>query len=162
MGEGVAVSRVTIFNRNDGDAAFKSAVSKRLSNSWVSLLNYQGTSLKSYYIGDATNRFILDINIVSYLGCYIDLGNPVVRDLPYLAATNLPLNSKTVCMRLCTEAGYQYAGTQFSKECYCGNSYGSYGADPNGCNMPCAGNTGEMCGGGSRNSVYTIIASGVI
>ncbi len=162
LGEGVVVSRVTIFNRNDGDAAHAALISKRLSNSRVSLLNYQDTTLRSYYIGDATNRFILDINLVSYRGCYIDLGNPGVRDLPYLAATNLPLNSKTVCMQLCTEAGYKYAGTQFSMECFCGNSYGSYGVDLNGCNMPCAGNAGETCGGGSRNSVYTTLASGVI
>ena len=159
MGQRVAVSKVTIFNRNDGDAAHAALVSKRLSNSVVSLLNFQGTTLRSYSIGDATNRFILDINVVSYLGCYID---NTVRDLPYLAAGNLPLNSKTACMWLCTEAGYQYAGTQATKECWCGNSYGSYGVDPNGCTTPCASNAGEICGGGWRNSVYMILANGAI
>lgn len=60
-------------------------------------------------------------------------------------------------------AGYQYAGTQYSSECWCGNSYGLYGVKPtNECNMPCAGNEGEMCGGANRNSVYTTTHSGIL
>jgi surface protein len=55
LGEGVAVSRVVIYNRNDGDASHASHVSGRLSNSVVSLINYQNNTLKTYSIGDATN-----------------------------------------------------------------------------------------------------------
>ena len=61
MGEGVAVSRVVIYNPNDGDASHASHVSARLSNSVVSLLNYQGNTLKTYSIGDATNVPVFDI-----------------------------------------------------------------------------------------------------
>jgi hypothetical protein len=46
LGEGVAVSRVVIHNRLDN--------SERLSNSIVSLINYQGTAVKTWRIGDAT------------------------------------------------------------------------------------------------------------
>ena len=53
-----------------------------------------------------------------------------------------------------TTAGFQYAATQFSYQCFCGNSYGRYGADPTGCTYQCSGNTGEMCGAAGRNSVY--------
>ena len=45
--EGFTVSRVTIFNRNDGDLADAALVSGRLSNSVVSLLNYHGDTLKT-------------------------------------------------------------------------------------------------------------------
>ena len=45
MGEGVAVSRVVIFNRLEN--------SYRLSNSNVYLINYQGTAVKTWRIGDA-------------------------------------------------------------------------------------------------------------
>lgn len=62
MGEGVAVSRVSLFNRNDGDVAHAALVSNRLSNSCVILMNYQGTYLKQYCIEDATNLFMLDLN----------------------------------------------------------------------------------------------------
>ena len=56
MGEGVAVSRIVIYNRNDGDASHASAVSGRLSNSTVSLKDNQGRTLKSYPIGDANGK----------------------------------------------------------------------------------------------------------
>ena len=68
MGEGVAVSRVVIYNRNDGDAspALEAEESGRLSNSVVSLLNYQGNTLKTYRIGDATNVPVFDISVASF------------------------------------------------------------------------------------------------
>ena len=55
MVEGVAVSRVVIYNRID-------CCAERLSNSVVSLLNHQGNTLTTYIIGDATNVPIFDMN----------------------------------------------------------------------------------------------------
>jgi len=46
LGEGVAVSRVEIYNRLEN--------SDRLSYSTVYLINYQGTAVKTWIIGDAT------------------------------------------------------------------------------------------------------------
>jgi hypothetical protein len=62
LGEGVAVSTVIIYNRNDGDASHASHVTGRLSNSVVSLINYQGNTLKTYRIGDASNVPVFVIN----------------------------------------------------------------------------------------------------
>ena len=70
FGEGVAVSRVTIFNRNDGDANHAAIVSAHLSNSEVSLLNYQGNTLKTYRIWDATDIPVFDINFDSTITTY--------------------------------------------------------------------------------------------
>ena len=42
-----------------------------------------------------------------------------------------------------------------SSYCACGNSYGSQGVSTN-CNMPCSGNSLEICGGGGANSVYQV------
>ena len=114
LGLGVAVSKVKLFNVGDNNANANTAaeISGRLSNSHVSLINFNG---------------------------------------------------KINCLRSCMNAGYQYAGTQYSSECWCGNSYGLYGVKPtNECNMPCAGNEGEMCGGANRNSVYTTTHSGIL
>ena len=48
-------------------------------------------------------------------------------------------------------------GLQDHSECYCGNSYGKHGlSDEEDCDFPCDGNPKEICGGGLRNSVYTI------
>jgi hypothetical protein len=89
-----------------------------------------------------------------YLGCYIEPID-INRNLPYFAG-HLDVNGKTNCIQACFNNGYQYAGTQNATECWCGNSYGSHGVDTNGCKMPCAGNTAEICGGPGRNSVYDV------
>ena len=49
LGSDVTVTKVIIFNRNDGVSA------GRLSSSTVSLKNNQDTILKSYKIGNANN-----------------------------------------------------------------------------------------------------------
>jgi hypothetical protein len=44
-----------------------------------------------------------------------------------------------------------------TQECYCGNSFATGAAlasDPTTCNMACAGNAEEMCGGANRLNVY--------
>jgi hypothetical protein len=59
------------------------------------------------------------------------------------------------CATFC--AGYTYWGTEYARECYCGNTLnaGSVAAPATDCNFPCAGNGGELCGAGNRLSVYT-------
>jgi hypothetical protein len=150
-GGGVSVSRVKIFNRIDGDPSHASLVSSRLSNALVSLSNLNGNTLKSFRIGNSANAHEFDINFDSYLGCFIDSAG---RDLPYFAG-HLGVNGQSHCIQACYKAGYQFAGTQHSTECWCGNSYGMHGVDHNGCSMSCAGNAREICGGPYRNSIYT-------
>ena len=72
LGEGIDVARVTIFNRNDGDAGHASEMTSRLSNSVVALLNHEGITLKTYRIGDATNIPVFDINFVGESGVLIN------------------------------------------------------------------------------------------
>ena len=49
--------------------------------------------------------------------------------------------------------GYQFAGTQWRRECFCGNDYADYGTADN-CNLPCTGNSAAICGGDWALSVY--------
>ncbi len=136
------MSRVTIFNKfYIYDICFSYAV--------VSLLNYQGDVLRSYRIGDGTYVVVFEINF----DCFY-------RDLPYFAGEYT--YGHRYCVHLCLIAGYQFAGTQKSNQRWCGNSYGQYGVDLNGCNMPCVGNEVEICGGPYSNSVYTTSQSGVL
>ncbi|KAK8038133.1 hypothetical protein PG994_014900 [Apiospora phragmitis] len=53
--------------------------------------------------------------------------------------------------------GYTYFGTEYSRECYCGNSFteGSGVAGTSDCSMVCMGDSKELCGGPDRLSVYT-------
>ncbi|CEJ81104.1 Putative Carbohydrate-binding WSC [[Torrubiella] hemipterigena] len=62
------------------------------------------------------------------------------------------------CMDLCK--GYVYWGTEYGRECYCGNSLASSsGAAPiDQCNMVCGGNPAEYCGAGSRLELYSTTA----
>uniref|UniRef100_A0A1I8JAG1 WSC domain-containing protein n=1 Tax=Macrostomum lignano TaxID=282301 RepID=A0A1I8JAG1_9PLAT len=60
-----------------------------------------------------------------------------------------------LCSQICELGNFKYFGAQYSSHCFCGNSYGSQGGAPvSDCNMNCAGNAGQICGSGSRNSVY--------
>ena len=51
--------------------------------------------------------------------------------------------------------GYNYAGSQYANECYCGNEYGKHGPADN-CDSPCPGDSSEMCGGGYALSVMQV------
>ena len=94
-----------------------------------------------------------------YNGCYSEatqgraldgLQNPV-------PGASLTLES---CAAAC--AAYSYFGTEYSGECYCGNSFhagavlvpGGDDQDISGCSMLCNGNQNEYCGGPNRLSTF--------
>jgi len=63
------------------------------------------------------------------------------------------------CQAFCSSStnNYGLAGLEYSGECYCGNALQQYSAVGfTGCNMPCSGNSSEICGGNSRLSVYNL------
>ena len=150
LGENVLVAGVTIHNRIDGNTCQALELSSRLTSAILSLRNLEGDTVKALKIGNARDVPVFDIRFDSYIGCFIDSSE---RDLTYFVG-ELSVNGQINCIQACQSEGYQFAGTQSSQECWCGNSYGKYGADPNGCTMPCANNPMEMCGNGWRNSVY--------
>ncbi|KAF2225085.1 WSC domain-containing protein [Elsinoe ampelina] len=87
---------------------------------------------------------------ISYLGCYSDCHGPSFRDLPYQitdSSTNTPLQ----CALACAQAGYLYAGTQYSNQCWCGSSVPP--TQSSGCDYVCPGDSSQMCGGNCHNSV---------
>uniref|UniRef100_A0A1I8JG20 WSC domain-containing protein n=1 Tax=Macrostomum lignano TaxID=282301 RepID=A0A1I8JG20_9PLAT len=108
--------------------------------------------------------------VYHYIGCYVD--NPdKARDLTGLRGI-LKLGSLDVgakhgvirshhmtaefCSNACSLGGFAYFGLQYSSECFCGASYGSYGAASSGCDMLCSGSSKQYCGGALRNSVFAI------
>jgi hypothetical protein len=60
------------------------------------------------------------------------------------------------CLSACKIGGYSFAGVEFGQECYCGVvvGNGTLPVDASQCNMPCTGNTTEICGGRSTLSLY--------
>uniref|UniRef100_A0A1I8J1F0 WSC domain-containing protein n=1 Tax=Macrostomum lignano TaxID=282301 RepID=A0A1I8J1F0_9PLAT len=86
-----------------------------------------------------------------FVGCYIDKKK---RDLPVMAGSGSMSIPK--CYRLCRAKKYAYFGVQYSKECWCGNSYGKYGKrSKSECRMKCSGKKSTFCGSSWRNSIYT-------
>ena len=64
-------------------------------------------------------------------------------------------NTIKSCKKACFQKGYQYAGVQYSKECYCGNYLPKKIARKQSeCNMACSGDRSQKCGGGNRMNVY--------
>ncbi|KAG8741143.1 hypothetical protein FRC11_014947 [Ceratobasidium sp. 423] len=62
------------------------------------------------------------------------------------------------CIKSCAASGYKFAGTQFAKECWCGNTLnttGGAGQSSGGCGMSCAGDASQSCGGNYRMNLYT-------
>ncbi|KAF8621390.1 hypothetical protein AX15_007844 [Amanita polypyramis BW_CC] len=92
------------------------------------------------------------------LGCYSDNVNG--RALPNgVAVTGSMTNAK--CTSACLAGGFSLAGTEYAAECYCGNAIVNGGAPAlaSTCNMVCAGNSSEYCGGANRLNVYNYTAA---
>ncbi|KAM0253661.1 hypothetical protein ACHAQJ_007173 [Trichoderma viride] len=94
----------------------------------------------------------------NFRGCYTD--SVSARALIAESVPGGP-TSMTVeaCQTVCKGLGYVLAGLEFADECYCGNSLAN-GATiaPDGnaqCNMNCAGNAAEICGGSNRLDIYS-------
>lgn len=70
------------------------------------------------------------------------------------------------CMDFCTSKGYAFAGTEYRRECWCGNSVapgrqpGTTVASLAGCSFKCGGDTTQYCGGDSWLSLYKKCAVG--
>jgi hypothetical protein len=68
------------------------------------------------------------------------------------------------CVAFCEGKGFSIAGTEYSKECYCGNSIPDSGAPipgvPGNCKMECAGDESQMCGGGGTITLYKKCSGG--
>ncbi|KIM38445.1 hypothetical protein M413DRAFT_30263 [Hebeloma cylindrosporum] len=90
------------------------------------------------------------------IGCFTDSpANRTLRTAAFTDVNNMTIES---CIAFCTPGGYQYAGVEFSRECYCDNLIESSGvpAIDGGCNMTCTGNSAEICGGAARISVFSL------
>lgn len=91
-----------------------------------------------------------------YIGCGFDFAGQV-RTLTG-ASTNSDSMTNSQCIDFCVSKGYSIAGTEYSRECYCGDSIAADREPITGlvgaCNMKCTGDATETCGGGARMSLY--------
>lgn len=91
----------------------------------------------------------------NYQGCYTE--GTSARALSALSTASGDMTVEK-CATFCS--GYSYMGTEYSSECYCGNSIGDGAVlTSSGCLMACAGNQDEYCGGPNRLSFYKASSS---
>ncbi|PPQ71708.1 hypothetical protein CVT26_007625 [Gymnopilus dilepis] len=106
------------------------------------------------------------------VGCYSD--SPDARTLRTAAFTDVTNMTIESCLAFCTPAGYNFAGVEFSRVLYnfnaalfsannnvdCDNDIEAPGSAINStnCNMPCAGNSAEFCGGSGAINIFKNIA----
>ncbi|KAH9909039.1 putative glyoxal oxidase [Xylariomycetidae sp. FL2044] len=103
-----------------------------------------------YIVGPQPNTGVPDW---PHIGCYSE-GNGG-RALTYGAPVPAGQMNAANCTAACFAAGYVLAGTEYSGECYCGNSIANGGSPAtDGCSMKCNGNQSEICGGPNRLNVY--------
>eukprot|EP01043_Picozoa_sp_COSAG02_P011561 COSAG02_NODE_427_length_22498_cov_11.745212_11_plen_656_part_00 len=116
-----------------------------------------------YHITGQVDLDVLETAVTyAYKGCYVDQGT---RDLEGQMFNMGEQATTRVCAELCV--GSTYFGTQAGQQCFCGMTYGDYGAatdDAAECNSECfghatGGDTHAMCGGSWRNSVYEITSA---
>lgn len=92
------------------------------------------------------------ISPYTLVGCWTE-GNGVraLSQKNYASGDNMTLE---YCASYCSD--YKYFGTEYSSECYCGNTLASTSAAAPlaDCSMTCSGNKYEYCGGGNRLTLY--------
>ncbi|KAF3934543.1 hypothetical protein ABW19_dt0208421 [Dactylella cylindrospora] len=159
-------SRLAIYQKvsnNPQSSSATSSATQVASNSVVvsssSLLsNYISSTTLSSTIASSTNSAV--VSGPTYLASH---GNFVLQscwtdrsDNRTLAGWGLdPAPDMTVekCLDYCS--GFNYAGLEFSTECWCGNSILTGDAAPDAdCNSPCAGSPDTICGGWARLVLY--------
>ncbi|KAK8042502.1 hypothetical protein PG994_012985 [Apiospora phragmitis] len=93
------------------------------------------------------------ISNYTFTGCYSEGSNGRALTGTTQALDALTLNT---CASFCS--GFKYFGTEYGRECYCGNSLNTgstmTGISQSDCNMGCAGNSTQLCGAGNRLSMY--------
>lgn len=91
----------------------------------------------------------------SYVGCVAEsYDQRLLSGFGFSSSSMTPL----MCLTQCNKLGYSLAGTEYSDECYCADSYtGSGGAvsASSACNKPCAGDSTSMCGQAWLLSLYS-------
>ncbi|WQF76496.1 Putative carbohydrate-binding WSC [Colletotrichum destructivum] len=84
--------------------------------------------------------------------CYTD--SPSGRTLSY-KVPSFDKFSAAQCVSKCAGLNYLYAGLEYGSECFCGNTIDNgNGPAASGCDMSCAGNRADTCGGAGRMNIY--------
>ena len=89
----------------------------------------------------------------SPLGCYLDSTPPTLSERTNIVGGDSVMTIER-CQTACYSSGLIYAGVEAKSQCWCGDYVGNELANSTDCNMPCAGDPAQICGGTGRINVY--------
>ncbi|ORY12630.1 hypothetical protein BCR34DRAFT_587097 [Clohesyomyces aquaticus] len=96
-----------------------------------------------------------------YIGCGKDDAGKRTLNGPQTSGNSMTVEK---CIDFCKSKNTQYAGLEYSGECYCGNSVAADRAPVKGsvgnCLMKCNGNKDQVCGGAAAISLYQACSGG--
>ena len=101
----------------------------------------------------------------SYLGCFQDSFEK--RILDGYKGSFKKQNSPAICFKHCAELGYNFAGVQYSYECFCGNTKPDQDLkiDEIKCDLPCSAVVDQSqlqnCGGYLTMNIYNLASNQV-
>jgi len=86
-------------------------------------------------------------------GCWADVPGRTIGAAGYADPANMTIET---CIDFCETRGFAYAGVEYSVECFCGNSLAPAASQVSAsqCNMACAGDSTQPCGGPSRLNLF--------
>ena len=82
--------------------------------------------------------------IYRYVGCFKENNPGRQLSTQLYGSVN---NTAAMCIAACAAGGYTYCGTQYSSECWGGNTIPVQEVDEGDCNYACAGSINQICGG---------------
>ncbi|ETN45874.1 uncharacterized protein HMPREF1541_00055 [Cyphellophora europaea CBS 101466] len=91
--------------------------------------------------------------IATYTGCYMESDGRALRGDSFSDTTSM---TNELCGQYCHRKGFSVYGTEYARECYCGDSHSALQVSEGNCSMICKGDTTQFCGAGNRLSLWTI------
>lgn len=96
---------------------------------------------------------------LSYIGCFQEpqeyiSANADRTSRPLTFITDSSAMTVELCQQLAKGKGYAYAGLQFGRQCYGGNSSQMYWYTNIKCTKPCSGDPSRTCGDAWTNAIY--------
>ncbi|PWW73981.1 WSC-domain-containing protein [Tuber magnatum] len=144
-----AGQRLSLYKRKDlSSSSSLSATSSTSTSSGSSTTSSTSTSGTPMPTGPTINPGNANY---TYLACYTEATTGRALSGKFLAADDMTVPK---CLEAC--AGFRYAGLEYRRECFCGDTFsaGAVVAPSSQCGLTCMGYVFNYCGGGSRLTVY--------
>ena len=138
------------------DAASTSSAPTTLTTSTISSTSTDTATSASLPYTDMTSKGF------AFVGCSPEarrVNDGLNRTLTGATFTDDGMTNEK-CLDFCVSKGATFAGTEYRRECYCGDSVAATrqpqttAASLSDCNLTCMGNPAELCGGQSWMSLY--------